>query len=81
MRKLIWITGFILALAVPTLAQQQAPEINLKVNNSELETIGKALGKLTFDEVAPLIQKLRTQVVEQQQAATPVPTPAPKPKE
>ncbi len=78
-RKLILIAGFVLALAVPTLAQQQQQEIKLAVNNSELDTIGKAWGKLPFDEVAQLIQKLRTQVVEQQQV--PVPKPAPLPKE
>lgn len=64
MKRLIWIAGFVAAFAVPTLAQQQ--ELILKVNPAEVETLGKALGKLPFDDVATLIQKLRTQIVEQQ---------------
>lgn len=79
MKKFIWPIAFLLAFAVPTLAQQQAPELTLKVTGAEVDTIGKGLGKLPFDDVAGLIQKLRQQIVEQQK---PVEAPvAPKPKE
>lgn len=66
MKRLLWVAGFIAALAVPTLAQQPDKEYNLKVSGPEVETLGKALGKLPFDDVAVLIQKLRTQIVDQQ---------------
>lgn len=75
MRKLIWVAGFVLAFAVPTLAQQ---EVNLKVTTEDVNVIGKALGKMPFDEVAGLIQKLREQIMQQQKPAeVPVPTPRP----
>lgn len=78
MRKLLWLAGFALAFVIPVMAQ----EVSLKVTNDDVNTIGKALSKLPFDEVAPLIQKLRTQIVEQQQPVpVPQPTPVPKPKE
>lgn len=66
MKRLIWVLGFVAALAVPTLAQQQITEYTLKITPAEVETVGKALGKLPFEDVAKLIQKLQTQIVEQQ---------------
>lgn len=69
MKKLIWVVGFILAFAIPLAAQQQAQELTLKVTPAEVDTIGKGLGKLPFDEVAAIIQKLRNQIVEQQKPA------------
>lgn len=56
------------AVLISTAAFAQAPspqEFNLKINSQQLELLGKALGKLPFDEVAPLMQQLRQQVVEQ----------------
>ena len=56
---LLWVT--------PAYAQQQqAIEYTLKVTPAEIDTIGKALGTQPFNDVAALIQKLRSQVVEQQ---------------
>ena len=66
MKRLIWVLGFVAALAVPTLAQQQITEYTLKITPAEVETVGKALGKMPFEDVAKLIQKLQTQIVEQQ---------------
>lgn len=51
-----------LLFATPAFAQ----EITLKVTNEDVNMIGKGLGKLPFDDVASLIQKLRNQIVEQQ---------------
>lgn len=65
MKRLIWIAGFVAAFAVPTLAQQ-ASELNIKVSTQEIEVIAKGLGKLPYEEVAALFNKLRAQVVDQQ---------------
>ena len=86
MKRDIWIAGFLLAFAVPTIAQQQ--EFNLKVAAADIDVIGRALGKMPFDEVAALMQKLQMQIQQQRQVqapaadnAVPVPKPAPLPKE
>ncbi len=66
-------------VATPVFAQQQMQvpsEYNLKIVPADVDTIGKALGKMPFDEVAPLIQKLREQISQQQQALN-----APKPEQ
>lgn len=82
MRKLIIV---ICLIATPALAQE--PQVtnqiyNLRVTNDEINVIGKSLGKLPFDEVAPIIQKLRTQIAEQQMPkADAVPVPKPRPSE
>jgi hypothetical protein len=72
MKKFIWVAGFVLTFAIPTLSQQlpqqQLPDYAFKVTPAEAEIIGKALSKLPYEEVAPLLQKLRTQVLEQQKA-------------
>lgn len=68
MLKLLWVIGFAAAIAIPTLANAQAPaEFNLKVTNDDVAIIGKGLGRLPFDDVAPLIQKLREQITSQNQ--------------
>lgn len=66
-------------LIVPTLALAQnnqptaAPsEYVIKIKGVDLDKIGKALGKLPFEEVAELMQILRQQVYEQQSKAKPV---------
>lgn len=64
--------GFIIGQAD---AQTTQPaEYTLKLTAPEVDLIGRGLGTQPFSEVAPLIQKLRSQVVEQQQ-----PKPEPKP--
>lgn len=56
-------------IAIPAVAQeaQQPSEYVLKITPQELDQIGKALGVLPYNDVAQMIQKLRQQVVEQQQ--------------
>jgi len=46
-------------------AQQPSTSYNIKVDNSQLDLIGKALGKMPYEDVAVLMQVLRQQVVEQ----------------
>ena len=50
-----------------SLAQQPtAPnEFHLTIKSTDVNVIGKALGKLPFDEVAELLQSLRAQIIEQ----------------
>ncbi len=70
MKNIVFIVSVLSLAATPAYAQQApAPqEFNLKITSDDVNTIGKALGKLPFDDVAPLIQKLRQQIVEQSQA-------------
>lgn len=64
MRKYAIIAGLLCWL--PTIAMAQMPtEVTLKVKTTDLEKIGKALGRLPFDDVAELMQSLRQQVIEQ----------------
>lgn len=69
----------LLTLPTTAWAQQPAPlstvpaEYNLKVKPADVDNIGKGLGKLPFEEVAALMQSLRQQIVEQQQAQVPKP--------
>lgn len=55
----------------------------LEVAGSEVEMIGAALGKLPYGEVATLMQKLQTQIFNQnqQEQTKPVDAPTPAPKE
>lgn len=46
---------------------QSQQEYNLKITGVELDLIGRALGLMPYNDVASLVQKLRQQVVEQQQ--------------
>lgn len=64
--SLIFIAG--LAMVTPVAAQQQQPsEYVLKITPAELDQIGKALGLMPYNDVAQTVQKLRQQVVDQQQ--------------
>lgn len=65
--KLIFIG---LLVASPVIAQEQPSqptEYNLKITPQELDQVGKALGLMPYNDIAPLMQKLRAQVMEQQQ--------------
>lgn len=59
------------ALVMPTLAFAQSSippqEYTVKLTAPEVDIVGKALGSLPYQEVALLIQKLREQIVAQQQ--------------
>ena len=46
---------------------QSQQEYNLKITGVELDLIGRALGLMSYNDVVSLVQKLRQQVVEQQQ--------------
>jgi hypothetical protein len=65
MKKLV-----LIAFLVPTLAYaqpvQQPATYNLVVSPAELDVISKGLGTQPFNDVLPLINKLRQQVMEQQ---------------
>ena len=59
----------------PAMAQEatqpvsSAPsEYTLKITSQELDLLGRALGTMPYNDIAPLLQKLRSQVVEQQKS-------------
>lgn len=62
MKKLVLLA---MLVASPTMAQ----EVTLKVTAQELGVIGKALGTQPYNDVASLVNKLQTQLIEQQKAA------------
>lgn len=78
MKKIVWISFAGFLVSHPVQAQAQTQDFNIKVNQVQLEMIGRGLGKLPFDEVAPLIQNLREQVMQQQ--IKPLPTNPPESK-
>jgi hypothetical protein len=49
--------------------QQQSIEYTVKLTAAELDVVGEALGSQPYKLAAPLINKLRQQVIEQQQKA------------
>lgn len=53
-------------------------EFTIKLTGPELDVIGKGLGTQPFNDVAPLLQKLREQVQAQQPKPEPKPNEAPK---
>ena len=58
------VPGMAFAQSTPV---QPMVEFTLRVTPQEADVIGKALGKEPFNDVALLLQKLRQQIVEQQQ--------------
>lgn len=67
MKKLLLITACII---MPTMClAQQPPEYILKVTPAEVDLISKGLGTQPFNDVVPVINKLRSQVLEQQAQA------------
>lgn len=74
--------GSVFGAKVSVAQQPQLPtEYNIKLLPAEIDLLGKALGTQPFNDVAPLVQKLRQQIVEQQQVVQPAPVPTPKPQE
>ena len=63
----------------PVHAQTAPAEYVIKLKPPALELIGRGLGKLPFEEVAPLMQELRQQVMEQQQPSKPQSSSVPDP--
>lgn len=49
-------------LSTPAMSE----EFTIKLTGPELDTIGKGLGTQPFNDAAPILQKLREQVVAQQ---------------
>lgn len=47
-------------------AQQQPQEYTIKLTAAEVDIVGKGLGLLPYQDVALVIQKLREQIVAQQ---------------
>lgn len=78
MRKLLAI-GLMLAGVTVAFAQPE-PEFKLTVTAKEADMIGRGLGSLPFADVAPLMQKLRQQVMEQQSPPPKAATPPVEPK-
>lgn len=64
--KLIFIGLLIASPAVAQQQQVQPMEYNLKITPQELDLLAKALGQMPYNEVVPMFQKLRSQIVEQQ---------------
>lgn len=62
MKKLLLIAALSI-LPISAMAQ----DVTLTVNPAELQLVGRGLGKLLYDEAAPLISKLQGQVTAQQQ--------------
>lgn len=63
-----WFWAILVCLMVsPVQAQNVPSEYVIKLKPPALDLIGKGLGKLPFEEVAPLMGELRQQVLEQQQ--------------
>lgn len=73
----------ILSLSIlhPTVsdAQQQKQSFTFNLTVEDIQIIGKALDERPFKEVAPIIQKLNTQIqnqpVKEKEQATPQPSP------
>ena len=75
MKNYLYAAAIACSIATVSLAyaqQQQEREFEIKVNNKDIELIGKALGKLPFEEVAPLFQKLQVQIQQQNMPKPPV---------
>lgn len=58
------VPGVVFAQSTPV---QPPTEFNLRVTAPEVDLIGKALGTQPYNDVASLVQKLRQQIIEQQQ--------------
>lgn len=67
----------LLALGIAAHAQQQPSqlELNFHITAPETDLILRGLGAQPFNDVAPLINKLRTQYIEQQQSKAAVEPP------
>lgn len=51
---------------MPVAAQQQPTEYTLKITPQELELLAKALGSQPYNDVAVFMNKIRQQVIDQQ---------------
>ncbi len=68
MRRLnIFIIGFVIGFG--TVWEAQAEEYTVKVTPADVDLISDGLQTQPFGKVFPLMNKLRSQILEQQQAA------------
>ena len=74
MRKL-----FLIGFMISSSAIAQPVEYNFKLNEAEINVISKGLGTQPFAEVAPLMQKMQKQFIEQQPKPKPADVDPPKP--
>ena len=66
------LVGALIGGAFAIAQQQQQPEYTFKLNEAEINIISEGLGTQPFAKVAPLMQKMQRQFIEQQ----PKPKPA-----
>ena len=67
------VVAFLTGMLVPAIAQQVQPvEYNFKLNEAEINVISKGLGTQPFAEVAPIMQKMQKQFIDQQPKPKPV---------
>jgi hypothetical protein len=66
----------LLVLAHSAAAQQAPSEYHMTIKPTDMVLIGKALGRMPYDEVSELIRTLLTQVQAQQIKAPAAPPPA-----
>ena len=52
--------------SLPAISQPQPVEYNFKLNEAEINVISKGLGTQPFAEVAPIMQKMQKQFIDQQ---------------
>lgn len=67
------VTATVINFGLQAQAQAPAPQqptYNVTVTAQELDAIGNALGKAPFEVAAPIIQKLREQVIAQNKPVT-----------
>lgn len=82
MRKLILATAAMIVLPFAAACAQPAPQTyTLTVTANDIAIIGGALGSRPYNEVAPLLAKLDTQIKQQNEAAAKPPEPAAEKKE
>lgn len=70
----------LLALSIPASAQVATPnpvEYTLRVTIDEINILSDGLQTQPFGKVAPLVNKLQTQIKDQQKLSAPTPAPAP----
>ena len=79
-KKMIKLLGVVVLVSVVTVfsvyefarGQQAQSEYIFKLNEAEINVISKGLGTQPFAEVAPIMQKMQKQFIEQQPKPKPV---------
>ncbi len=73
MNKWLWERdrAFYFGMAMLVATNAMAQEFTVKLTGPELDIVGKGLGTQPFNDAAPILQKLRDQVVAQQKTVEP----------